>query len=443
MNQPRVFYGWVLVTVSFISLGIAYAVWNSFSIFFPAMLADFGWTRGSTALAFSIFTSVYALLSPLTGVALDRLGPRVVMPIGALFLGVGMVACSFVSEIWHLYVFYGLFAGIGVNAVGTMVNLSVLSNWFSRRRGTATGIAASGIGVGTFILVPFSQYVMNEWGWRTAYIVLGALVLTVIPALTFIFQRHRPEDIGLLPDGGPAKVSELASKRQLPQMKIVNKAWASCAWTVKSAAHTRPFWFLFFGLMFGTISHQSVMIHQVAYLTDKKFDPMLGATVVGLVGIAGSLGKIAWGWVSDRIGREGAYTAGMVCVLLGVLVLWLIGDSSQTTMVYVYAFLFGVGYGVFSPLASSTAADLFQGRRFGSIYGFLWLGSGLGSSIGPWASGFLFDATLSYSASFVMSFVAAFLSVAAFWLAGPRKVRLVPGVAARVQRTEMLAQQHG
>jgi MFS family permease len=436
MKQTKIFYGWVVVAVSFISLAITYAVWNSFSIFFVAMIDEFGWSRGSTALAFSIFTSVYAIGAPITGAAVDRFGPRKVMPIGALFLAGGMFASSFVTEIWHLYLFYGIFAAFGVNAVGTMVSFTVLSNWFSRRRGTAIGIAASGIGLGTFVLVPLSQYVINIAGWRMAYIVLGAVVLVTIPALTLLFQRHRPEDMGLLPDGGPAAVSKLAGGRAPAQMRIVNAAWANCAWTARSAACTRRFWFLFLGLAFGTISHQSVMIHQVAYLTGKQFDPMLGATVVGLVGLFGSVGKISWGWVSDRIGREGAYSLGMVCVILGVLVLSLIGDPSQIAYVYVYAMLFGVGYGVFSPLASSTAADLFQGRSFGSIYGLLWLGSGIGSSIGPWASGALFDATGTYAASYVMSFVAAFLSIAAFWLAGPRQVRQVPGVAARRQTTD-------
>jgi MFS family permease len=397
------------------------------------MSADFGWSRASTAFAFSTFTIVYGLMSPVAGFALDRFGPRRVVPVGALFLSVGLLASSQVTESWQLYISYGVFTAVGVNLIGTMVNFSVLANWFSRNRGTAIGIAAAGIGVGTLIIVPGCQAIIQAAGWRAAYVALAVIVVVLVPGLALAFHRHRPEEMGLLPDGGATPGGDGARTRA--QVLVVDAKWAARAWTVRSATATRSFWFLFFGMMFGTLSHQSVMVHQVAYLKDRGFDPMVGASMVGLVGISGSVGKIVWGWASDRIGREGAYTLGMGCVLLGLLILGLIADATSPWQAYLYAFVFGIGYGVNAPLCSATAADLFQGRRFGSIYGALYVGSGGGSSLGPWLSGVLFDWNGGYAFSLVMSAVAGLFSIAGFWLAAPRRVRLVPGVAAKAKET--------
>ena len=309
MRATRFFYGWVVVGVSFVCLAIAYAIWYSFSVFFVAMCEDFGWSRSSASLGFSVFTITYALSSPFSGVAVDRFGPRVVMPVGALLLAAGLVLSSTVGEIWQLYAYYGVIAAVGVNTIGTIANFTVLSNWFQRQRGVATGIAAAGIGVGTLVLVPLSQYIIQIAGWRSAYMALAAIVLIVVPVLTVSLHRHRPEDMGLLPDGGPAGKAKDGDRRAAP-MVIVDKEWAATCWTTSKAIRTRCFWFVFFGLGFATISHQSVMIHQVAYLRDRQFDPMLAASVVGLVGLFGSLGKVFWGWLSDRLGREGTFSRG-------------------------------------------------------------------------------------------------------------------------------------
>lgn len=431
MRRPSFYYGWVIVAVAFVCLALAYSAWHSFSIFFVAILAEFGWSRASTALVGSLIMVVYALFSPVSGFLVDRLGPRVVIPAGGVVLAGGLFASSRIAEPWHIYLFYGVITAIGINLVGNMANFVVLANWFSRRRGTAVGIASSGIGLGMLIIVPSLQAIINTAGWRTALLALGLTVLVVVPAVAAIFHRHRPEDMGLLPDGGPAAVGKAAAARPRPALRVVDHAWAERNWTIRSAAATGRFWLMLCAFLLGSLSHQSVMVHQVAYLVDRGLDPMWGASMVGLVGICGSGGKVLWGWVSDRIGREGAYTLGMACVLAGVLILGLVVDPTQPWRTYLYAAVFGVGYGVTAPLSPLIIADVFQGKRFGSIYGMVYIGSGAGAAIGPWVSGLLFDLTRSYTASFTMSVVAAALSALGIWLAAPRKVRQVPGLAAR------------
>lgn len=427
--RVRFYYGWVIVAVAFVCLALAYALWYSFSVFFVAMLAEFGWSRAGTALVGSTFMVVYGLSSPLTGIAVDRFGPRVVVPAGAVLLAAGLFGSSQVSEPWHIYVFYGVFTGIGVNLVGSMVQSIVLANWFSRRRGTAIGLAAAGIGVGTLVGVPALQKLIEVAGWRTAYLCLGAVILVVIPPLAIKFHRHRPEDMGLLPDGGPPR--QPAEERRRPATRVVDQAWAEHTWTVRDALRTRRFWFLGAMLFFAPLAHQAVMVHQVAYLVDRGLHPMFGASLVGLVGISGSAGKILWGWVSDRIGREGAYSLGMLCIVCGIVLLSSLSDATQTWRLYAYALVFGMGYGASAPLNPAIVADVFQGRRFGSIYGMVYIGAGAGAALGPWTSGLVFDLTRSYDGAFLLSSLAALLSLVFVWLAAPGKVRQVPGVAAR------------
>lgn len=423
------FYGWVVVAVAFVCLGMAYTVQNSFSIFFVAILDEYGWDRASTALAFSVFTLVYGLGSPVTGALVDRLGPRVVVPLGAVILSAGLFACSRVSEPWHLYAAYGLVTAIGVNALGTIVNVAVLSNWFQRQRGIAIGLAASGIGVGMLILVPIMQYIIGAHGWRTAYLTFAALVLVTLPAIGIMFHRHRPEDMGLLPDGRAADAETDDQRR--PEVRVVDQEWVAHDWTTTAAASTRRFWLLFASVLSAMVALQVVMVHQAAYLKDQGFDPMLAASAVALVGIFGSLGKICWGTLSDRWGREAAYSLGVGSLIVGVFVLSLTTDVSRPWVVYAYTALFGIGYGVFAPLFPAAAADLFQGRRFASIYGALCVGSGSGSALGSWVGGQVFDSSGSYNMAFAIAGAAAVLSIAGFWLAGPRHVRQVPGVADR------------
>lgn len=228
MLRTGLFYGWIVVAVSFVTLALAFVVWDAFSVFLVAICTDLGWSRGEVSLAFAAFTTVFGLATPFTGAALDRVGPRVVMPAGAVLLAGGLLAASQVHELWQLFLAYGLLAALGVSCIGSSTNFSVLANWFSRRRGTAIGIAASGITVGTAALVPTSQYIIQTAGWRVAYIFLAVLVLVIVPPLTWAFQRHCLEDTGLLLDGAGAGRQAVKASPQLP---VLHKVWASRDWT--------------------------------------------------------------------------------------------------------------------------------------------------------------------------------------------------------------------
>ena len=416
---------------AFVSLGLTYTVWYSFSVFYVALLEQFGWTRAASAGVFSLFVIVYGVAGAGAGALTDRFGPQRVISAGAVILSVGLVACSQLSDLWQFYLFFGVVCAIGSSAAGWIPCVVTVSGWFSRRLGAALGITSAGIGVGILLLVPFTQLMISWFGWRTAYLVLAGIVLGGVAPIALLFLRGKPEELGLMKDGGnPAPQPRESEARRISRTsRIVDARWAEKDWTVSSAMHTRRYWLLFATLVLNNIATQMIFVHQVAFLVDGGYEKLLAASVVGLVGFFSIGTKIGWGWVSDRLGRELTYTLG--ASMMTVAVASLIGTRFVTLslLIYLFALAFAMAYGVATPLGPAVGADLFTGPRFGAIYGSIGMANGLGSAIGAWFAGYVFDVTGSYFFAFAVAAGSSLISVGAMWLVAPRKVRLVPGKA--------------
>lgn len=427
------FYGWVVAVACGITLGLTYTVWYSFSVFYVALLESFSWSRASSAGVFSAFVLVAGIAGAAAGALADRYGPGKVGTAGAVVLATGLVACSRMTELWQFYVFFGVVCATGVAAAGWIPAVTMVSRWFSARYGQAIGVSSAGIGVGILVMVPVTQIVITAAGWRTAYLVLAGIVLFGVAPIAAFVLRGRPEEIGLLRDGRPrtpegqAKTPEASAQTS----RVVDRAWAETAWTVSSAVRTHRYWFIFVMLWMGNIAAQMIMVHQVVFLVDGGYDKLMAAYIAGLVGLFSIFAKIGWGWISDRLGRELTWMLGFAALVVGIALLAATRLAPFPVVVYLYSLTFAMGYAVAPPLGPAAAADVFMGRRFGSIYGTLGIGNGLGSAGGAWSAGYIFDVTGSYFLAFGVAAVASVLSVAAMWLAAPRKVRLVPGQLRR------------
>src|SRR5215212_355181 len=202
-RAARPFYGWIVVSAVFCILALAYVIWYSFGLFLVALVQEFGWTRAEVAGAFSVFVLVHAVCSPLAGRLVDRFGSRALVHVGGLVVGLALLGCSQLSALWQLYLFFGLLAAVGVTAMGWVSAVALVGRWFSRRMGLAVGIIGAGIGLGTFIGAPPIQFLIETYGWRTAYVVL-AVVLALAPQPLALLLRARPEELGLRRDGLPA-----------------------------------------------------------------------------------------------------------------------------------------------------------------------------------------------------------------------------------------------
>ncbi len=234
MRLP-IYYGWVIVAVVFVSMGVGVNARTAFSLLFPPILAEFGWERGVTAGAFSFGFLVSAALSPSLGRLMDRRGPRVVIELGVLLIGAGLLLATVVTRPWHLYATLGVMVGGGSVCLGYTGQSLFLPDWFVRRRGLAMSLAFSGVGVGSMILLPWMQTLIGRSGWRAACWAMGLLVLLLLVPLNLLLRR-RPQDMGLEPDGDRAAVPGAVARPS----NVVDAAWAAVDWTLAPRDAHRP-----------------------------------------------------------------------------------------------------------------------------------------------------------------------------------------------------------
>jgi MFS family permease len=417
------FYGWLIVAVVFVSMGVGVNVRTAFSLLFPPILGEFGWERGVTAGAFSFGFVVSAVFSPLIGRLMDRAGPRLVMETGVALMAAGLLLAPLTREPWHLYLTLGVLVGGGSVCLGYSGQSLFLPNWFVRRRGLAMGIAFAGVGIGSITLLPATQLVIERAGWRSACLVLGALVLIVLAPINLLL-RKRPEDIGLTPDGAAAAH---AGGAQAAASNIVDAAWTAVDWTLARAARTGRFWWIALGYFSALYAWYAVQVHQTKYLIEIGFSPSVAAWALALVSLAGIPGQIVLGHLSDRIGREWAWAAGGLGFAICYLALMAIEAYPSMGLVYLMIAAQGVlGYGLTSVLGA-IVLEIFQGRHYGSIFGTLMLAALAGGAAGPWLTGVLYDARGNYTLAFAIGAAISVLSALAIWRAAPRKVRVVGG----------------
>src|SRR5712692_3148109 len=239
--QHRIFYGWVIVLVSFLTMLLVMGTRFSFGVFYSSMLAEMGWSRAATAGIFSVSMLVYAGVALGVGAAFDWWGPRRMFPVAAVLLGVGLFLCSRMTTLWQFYLYYGVIGGTGFTALGFIPHVALMARWFDRRRGLATSLALAGTGVGSFLLAPWSAWLIAQYGWRQSYLIYAVIIPGVLIPLILLVHRSRPEDMGLHPDGAPRPLS------RGQQTSRFAEAVAATPYT--AALATRGFWALF-GVIF-------------------------------------------------------------------------------------------------------------------------------------------------------------------------------------------------
>jgi len=418
-----VFYGWIIVAAAFVTMAIGINARTAFSLLFPPILAEFGWHRGVTAGVFSFGFLVSALLSPAAGRLMDARGPRPVVETGVILLALGLLLATIARERWQIYMTLGVLVGSGANCLGYTVQSLFLPNWFSRRRGLAMGIAFSGVGVGSIILLPALELEIQRHGWRTACWSLGLGVIVLLAPLNLILKK-RPEDIGLRPDGSK-EIDGIGPRVETVQ--VVDFGWVAIEWTLIRAARTRRFWWIALGYFCAMFVWYAVQVHQTKYLIEVGFTAMDAAWALGLVSLVAIPGQIALGHVSDRIGREPVWAIGCAGFAICCLALIALRDAPTLPALFVVVIAQGTfGYSLTSVMGPITA-EIFEGRHFGSIFGTLMLAGIAGGAVGPWLTGFMHDLTGSYGPAFWIAFGLCVVSASAIWVAAPRKVRLVAG----------------
>ena len=376
--KRSVFPGWWVVTGAFLCMLTGYAVAYSFAAFFGALESEFGARRGETALVFSISAFLYFLLGFPAGLIADRTGPRPVVVGGLLLIAVGLVAAAQATSLWQIYAGYGLGVGVGIG-LSYVPSVAAVQRWFVRSRGTASGIAVAGIGVGTLIGAPLAHQLIAHLGWRQTYLVLAAL--TVLgAAVSGALVRPAPERYGLTPDGDPPHPSGASA---MP-----------AGLTLGEALRSGPFWSIYVGALLMSFGLFAPFVHLAPYAKDVGLGEAFGVLLIVLLGVGSTVGRFLFASVTGWIGRKHSF--GLMYVGAAVmLVMW--SMSTSAVALIVFALAFGAFYGGFVAIAPSLAADYFGGKALGSIIGALYSGVAFGALLGSPVAGYAHDFFGSYA----------------------------------------------
>jgi MFS family permease len=428
------YYGWTVLGVAFVTTSVTLGTHAAFGVLLVALADGLGWGRSVIAGAIALTAVLWMLSSTPLGAAFDRWGPRWVYGGAALVAATGLAFAATTEAPWQLYLGMGVLAGIGMTPLRANAQSVVVTNWFVRRRGLAVGVVASGVGVGVLVVAPLTQWVIDQAGWRAAFLALAALYLVGLAPLNALWQRRRPEDLGLLPDGGRGAGAkgqmtggggQGAESARRPAAPPPGRGLAGP--TVGLAVRHPRFWVLAVGFVLGALPLQFLLAHGVAYLVDRGFTPGLAASVLGVSGAATAGSMVLWGYVVDRWGGEAAYTAGSLALMASIGVLVAVGPGREP-LLYVYAALFALGFASRQGVMTTLAAAILHGPAFGTLMGILAAHIALGSALGPYLGGWVFDHAGSYYPMFACSLVSAAVSLVCVWVAAPRHGRI--GVAA-------------
>jgi len=416
VRRPLFFYGWVIVGIVTIGMMLVYGTRHSFSVFFPPILDEFGWSRGSTALMLSLNLLIYGFMAPVAGSLADRWKPHRLMPIGVTVLSLATAGCAFAHQLWHFYLLFGILMPIGSAFIGWPVLGPALANWFAKRRGLAMGLGQMGGGL-SFTYGLFVEFVISQVGWRYTYFVIaGVLMAVLLPLYLFLFHYH-PEKKGLKAYGS----TKLPPAGDLTAGTDAVKSSAPRDWTLGQAVRTYQLWALVASQsLYWGIGCYLVLAHQVKFAQDVGYSSTFAASIFALFGIFTAVGQLSSA-MSDWIGRERTVTLAVILSIVAMVALISVRDTSQPWLLYVYATCLGYGAGLCSPSIFAGSADIFYGKHYGAIAGLLLTGFGIGGIIGPWLGGYVYDVSGSYTDAFVFCIVCFVISGITFWIAAPRK----------------------
>ncbi len=386
------FYGWWIVGGAFAIYFVSGGLFNTATIYFKALITEFGWNRGELSGVFSLGFLIAGVSSPIWGRIADRRGPRSSFVPGALLAGLLLIALSRVWDLPSLYVLYALFtfsfAGISLIPISV-----ILSNWFVRKRGRAIGFAYTGVGFGTLLLTPVVGLLITELGWRVAYIVSGLTVLVVLTPVA-LWLTNRPEDIGLTPDGLPPDEPSVAEdETHLPV--------AAAGLRLGEAVRTPAFWLVALTWLLTMMPLSAINLHQVPFLTDTGLSTELAAIAAGFVGGLSILGRIGCGVLSEKFPIQRIYAVCYLLMTLGIASLWATASVGPWCLIP-YVVFFGIAVGGCFALTALLVGDLFGVRALGEIFGMLGLAGTTGGALGGTGAGMLFDAFGSYNGVFAL-----------------------------------------
>jgi MFS family permease len=368
---------------------------ESFTVFLKPIAESFGWDRAQVVSVYSLTALAGGLAAPLVGRLFDRSGPRIVYSLGLLLLAGAFLTAAHAQYLWQFQLSIGICVGLGIAFIGNVPNSILLGRWFGPRLPTAMAVVYSATGAGVLILLPASQVLIDHVGWRGTYQIFGAAALLLLLPLLLLPWR-------LFSTGSPHLVKSDAAD-------LLDEGW-----TLVNAMRHHAFWALFSTFFFTAIGMYAISPQIVAYLIDAGFPPLQAATAWGFSGVVLLFGMLGISSLDGIIGRRPSVLFSYAVSIAGILMLWLLQWYPNYWLLIGFVVCFGSMIGSRGPLLTATAMKIFRGKRVGTIYGAISIGSGLGSAFGSWGGGLIHDFTHSYNPLIVFSLVSVLLGMIPF-----------------------------
>jgi MFS family permease len=368
---------------------------ESFTVFLKPIAESFGWDRAQVVSVYSLTALAGGLAAPLVGRLFDRSGPRIVYSLGLLLLGGAFLTAAHAQYLWQFQLSIGICVGLGIAFIGNVPNSILLGRWFGPRLPTAMAVVYSATGAGVLILLPASQVLIDHVGWRGTYQIFGAAALLLLLPLLLLPWR-------LFSTGSPHLAKSDAAD-------LLDEGW-----TLVNAMRHHAFWALFSTFFFTAIGMYAIAPQIVAYLIDAGFPPLQAATAWGFSGVVLLFGMLGISSLDGIIGRRPSVLFSYAVSIAGILMLWLLQWYPNYWLLTGFVVCFGSMIGSRGPLLTATSMKIFRGKRVGTIYGAISIGSGLGSAFGSWGGGLIHDFTHSYNPLIVFSLVSVLLGMIPF-----------------------------
>ncbi len=378
--------GWILLGASLI-LALSLGIRHGFGLFLAPMSSDFGWGREVFAFAIALQNLIWGLAQPFTGAVADRFGASRVIVLGGLLYAAGLALMALSDTPWSLSLSAGVLIGIGLSGTSFSVLLGVVGRALPpEQRSLGMGIAAAAGSFGQFIMLPGSLGLISLLGWSAALLALGLLVALIAPLALLVRDRPQPVSSG--------------SEQSLGQ-------------ALREAAGHSGFWLLALGFFVCGFQVVFIGVHLPSYLVDQGLPAGVGTTVLALVGLFNVFGTYAAGWLGGRLSKPRLLTA-LYLARTVVIVLFISLPLSSAS-----AYAFGIAMGLLwlstVPLTNGTVATLFGVRNLSMLGGIVFLFHQIGSFLGGWLGGYLYDHTGSYDLVWQLSILFGLMAAALNW----------------------------
>lgn len=411
-SRPQVYYGWILLAcvmlLTFSSAGSRF----SFGVFVKPMSESLGWDRSTISAVLGMNLLLAGLMRPAAGYFSDRFGPKPVYLFGLTLCGLALLLTSFTSELWHFMLAFGVILAVGYGSASPVTTTSMISAWFFQRRAFALSLSSTGTALGELVIVPLAMFLVLNLGWNTAFRAMSGWLLLIVLPIGFLLLASRPADKGLEPYG-----AHTPEGRRHAAVKSIS---------FREALKMSDLWRLTLGFFVCGFTMSFASTHFIPFATDMGMGEMAAAQALGLVGLFSIAGALGTGALADRFGRKNILSLVYFVRGFSFLVLF---QAHDLPSLYLGSFFLGISWTATGPLTSALTADRCGLASLGTIYGTMFTIMPMGSALGAYVDGLIFDRYGSYEPSLLLSALAGFIASVVVFGVG-RRTSSEPAVAA-------------